>query len=358
MRQRTKVAEWWERRQVLRDGARVDITTFKDEASARRAKKRGTLHHVTRYRLAPLVRLIDAHALAAARLHGDDTTVPVLAKGKTNSGRLWVYVRDDRPFGGPASPAAIFHYAPDRTAPHPNLHLALSRGILQADAYARYNDLYATSRKPGPITEAGCWAHARRKFFELAELTKAPVAVEAVRQIDAIFAKNKAVANRTIVWLWQTVGAEIRAIGCRAYAGMGLPAIIADLRGLGYVWGKHYAPHDGKVRELGSGKSREEIASALGMTWTIVAQIGLQSGIDATRAMLGRVWFDAEACKDGIEALRLYRTEYDDERRVFSTAPLHDWTSHYADAMRYLAVVSKEQATKRRHDAGAINWMS
>ena len=151
-------------------------------------------------------------------------------------------------------------------------------------------------------------------------------------------------ANRTVVWLWQTVGAEIRAIGCRAYSSTGLPSIIADLQQLGYSWGSHYAPHDAQVRELGSGKSRMEIALALGMRWTIAPQVGLQSGIDQTRAMLSRVWFDAEQCKDGIEALRLYRTEYDDERRVFSNAPLHDWTSDYADSARMFAVGSQGKA--------------
>ena len=159
-----------------REGVDLDVSTLADWVGACTAT------------LAPLNTLLRAHVLAADRLHGDDTTVPVLAKGKTNTGRLWVYVRDDRPFGGPAPPAAIFHHSPDRTAAHPNRHLAGWQGILQADAYAGYNDLYTSSRKPGPITEAGCWAHARRKFFELAELTKAPLAVEAVRRIDAIFA--------------------------------------------------------------------------------------------------------------------------------------------------------------------------
>lgn len=149
------------------------------------------------------------------------------------------------------------------------------------------------------------------------------------------------VANRTVVWFWQTIGAEIRAIGCRAYSGTGLPEIAADLGTLRYAWGSHYAPHDSRVRELGSGKSRLEIAHSLGLKWTVVPEVGLQSGIEATRAMLGRVWFDAEACADGIEALRLYRTEWDDELRVFSKQPLHDWTSDYADSVRMFAVGSQ-----------------
>jgi len=137
--------------------------------------------------LSPLVILIAAHVLAAERLHGDDTTVPVLARGKTITGRLWVYLRDDLPFGGRAPPAAIFHYSPDRGGKHPGLHLKNYVGILQADAYAGFNDLYHPARKPGPITEAACWAHGRRKLFVLADVAKAPLAIEAVRRIDAIF---------------------------------------------------------------------------------------------------------------------------------------------------------------------------
>jgi transposase len=137
--------------------------------------------------LMPLVVLMEAHVLAAERLHGDDTTVPVLARGKTITGRLWIYVRDDLPFGGRAPPGAIFHYSPDRGGKHPCLHLKNYAGILQADAYAGFNDLYHPARKPGPITEAACWAHGRRKLFVLADVAKAPLAIEAVRRIDAIF---------------------------------------------------------------------------------------------------------------------------------------------------------------------------
>src|ERR1700693_4450129 len=151
--------------------------------------------------LDPIFRRLEAHVLAAERLHGDDTTVPVLAKGKTDIARSWVYVRDDRPFGGPAPPAAVFYYSRDRRGEHPQGHLAKYSGILQADAFGGYNKLYEPDRLPGPITEAACWSHSRRKFFELADLTKiakrkaqggkpafaSPMALEAVRRIDALF---------------------------------------------------------------------------------------------------------------------------------------------------------------------------
>jgi transposase len=138
--------------------------------------------------LMPMVEAIRVHVFAAERIHADDTTVPVQAKGKCRTGRLWTYVRDDRPFGGPAAPAAALFYSPDRGGKHPERHLASYAGLMQADAYAGFNRLYEATRKPGLIVEAACWAHARRKFFELARLRKAPIAIEAVKRIDALFA--------------------------------------------------------------------------------------------------------------------------------------------------------------------------
>ena len=115
--------------------------------------------------LMPLYELIKSHVFAAERIHGDDTTVPVPAKVKTRTGRIWTYVRDDRPFGGKAPPAAVFFYSPDRAGIHPEQHLAGYSGILQADAYAGFNALYKADRKPGPITQAGCWAHYLESIF-------------------------------------------------------------------------------------------------------------------------------------------------------------------------------------------------
>jgi transposase len=138
--------------------------------------------------LIPLVNAIRDHVFAAERLHADDTPVPVLAKTKTRLGRLWTYVRDDRPFTGTAPPAAMFFYSPDRGGAHPQRHLAGWSGLMQADAYAGYAELYEAARKPAPIVELPCWSHARRKFYELATLKKAPIAIEAVRRIDALFA--------------------------------------------------------------------------------------------------------------------------------------------------------------------------
>jgi len=175
-----------------REGIDLDVSTLADWVGACAAT------------LKPLIELIRAHVMSGTRIHGDDTTVPVLAKMRTTTGRLWTYVRDDRPFGGPAPPAAVFYYSPDRGGAHPSRHLASWAGILQADAYAGYGDLYAPARRPGPITEAACWSHGRRKFFVLADIARAaarsqkrhadwsPLAREAVRRIDLIFDAERA----------------------------------------------------------------------------------------------------------------------------------------------------------------------
>jgi transposase len=169
-----------------REGVDLSLSTLADQVGACATALR------------PLHALIEAHVLGAERLHGDDTTVPILAKGKTEIGRVWVYVRDDKPFGGAAPPAALFYASRDRTREHPERHLAQFAGLLQADAYDGYNRLYLPDRKPGPITEALCWSHARRKFFELADIATnarrgkdappiSPIAFEAVKRIDALF---------------------------------------------------------------------------------------------------------------------------------------------------------------------------
>jgi transposase len=180
-----------------REGVPLSLSTLADQVGA------------CTMALMPLFDRLRAHVMAANRLHGDDTTVPVLARGKTDIARLWVYVRDDRPFGGPAPPAALFFYSRDRGGQHPQAHLATYAGILQADAYGGYGKLYADDRDPGLILEAGCWAHARRKFFVLADIETAarrksqgkqpaaisPLCLEAVRRIDELFSIERDISG-------------------------------------------------------------------------------------------------------------------------------------------------------------------
>jgi transposase len=168
-----------------REGIALDVSTLAGWVGASAAS------------LMPLVEAIRAHVFAAERLHADETTVPVLDVGRTRTGRLWTYVRDDRPFAGADPPAAAYFYSPDRTARHPEQHLASWSGLMQADGYAGFIRLYEAGRRPAPIVEAACWAHARRKFFDLARLTKAPLAIEAVARIDVLFAVEREINGRS-----------------------------------------------------------------------------------------------------------------------------------------------------------------
>jgi hypothetical protein len=144
--------------------------------------------------LEPLVDAIRRYVIEAKKLHGDDTPVPVLApgNGKTKTGRLWTYVRDDRPAGNTAAPAVWFAYSPDRKGEHPANHLASFRGTLQADGYAGFNRLYET----GSITESACWAHVRRKFHDLFEAHASPIAKEALERIATLYGIEKEIRGR------------------------------------------------------------------------------------------------------------------------------------------------------------------
>ena len=135
--------------------------------------------------LEPLVKTLGRYVLAAAKLHADDTPVPVLdpGRGKTKTGRLWTYVRDDRPAASKDAPAVLFRYSPDRKGEHPGKHLKDFSGILQADAYSGFGSLY----EGGQIMEAACWAHARRPFYEIHSATDSPIAAEALVRIGALY---------------------------------------------------------------------------------------------------------------------------------------------------------------------------
>jgi transposase len=144
--------------------------------------------------LRPLIDALARHVMAGERVHADDTTVPVLEPGlgKTRTGRLWVYVRDDRPFAGPAPPGVLYRYTPDRKGEHPREHLREFRGILQADGYAGFAGLYGDGR----VVEAACFAHARRKFFDEHVRNQSPIAAEALQRIAALYAIEKEIRGR------------------------------------------------------------------------------------------------------------------------------------------------------------------
>jgi hypothetical protein len=195
--------------------------------------------------LEPLVDTIGNYVRAAEKVHADDTPVPVLdpGRGKTKTGRLWTYVRDDRPAGSRDPPAVWYRYSPDRKSEHPQAHLRGFRGILQADAYSGFARLYDT----GQIVEAACWAHARRKFYDLYVVERSPIATEALQRIGALYAVERDIrgslpALRTRVrqqragplleslhaWLaaaLQTVSAKSELAGAIKYALVRWPAL-------------------------------------------------------------------------------------------------------------------------------------
>jgi transposase len=144
--------------------------------------------------LRPLHEALRQHVMNARKVHADDTPVPVLTpgQGKTKQGRLWTYVRDDRGAGDRTSPAVWFAYSPDRRGEHPHRHLADFKGALQADAYAGFNRLYDSGR----ILEAACWAHVRRKFFDLQEAYASPITTEALERIGALYAIEREIRGR------------------------------------------------------------------------------------------------------------------------------------------------------------------
>jgi phage terminase large subunit len=153
------------------------------------------------------------------------------------------------------------------------------------------------------------------------------------------------VADSTVIWFVQVAGRETRIIDVLKGEGVGLDWYAKRLHERDYVWGSHYLPHDVEVRELGTGKSRKEVLQGLGIKATVVPNIPIADGIQAVRMLLPTCWFDKVKAKAGIEALRMYRREYDEKRQEFKVNPLHDWTSHYADALRYFAVGHKNRTT-------------
>lgn len=157
-----------------REGVELDRSTLADWVGASSAL------------LAPLLEALAKHVLSGYALHADDTPVPVLAPGtgKTKSGRLWTYVRDERPFGGGGEPAVLFRYSPDRKGEHPLAHLRSFSGVLHADGYAGFDQLY----RSGKITEAACWAHVRRKFFDIHAANASPIAAQALERIGQLYA--------------------------------------------------------------------------------------------------------------------------------------------------------------------------
>lgn len=225
--------------------------------------------------LEPLVGALGRYVLAAKKLHADDTPVPVLSpgRGRTRTGRLWAYVRDDRPCAGPDPPAVVYRYSPDRRAQRPQLHLAAFAGVLQADGYSGFGSLYESGR----VREAACWAHARRKFHGVYVADRSLRAAEALRRIGA------ALRDRA---------RDPRATSCdtRAARQTRSAPIISDL----HAWFR---------QELSLLSAKSPLAAAI--------QYALTRWISLTRYLEdGQVELDNNAAERAIRALVLGRRNY------------------------------------------------
>ena len=152
------------------------------------------------------------------------------------------------------------------------------------------------------------------------------------------------IGDSTAIWFIQMIGNELRLIDYYEASGVGLDHYVKILKDKPYNYGTHVLPHDVEVTELGTGKSRLEVLRNLGIEPKVAEKLSLEDGIQATRSILNRCWFDKQKCERGIEALKQYRRTFDDKNKAFKNRPLHDWTSHAADSFRYMAI-----GLKRRH---------
>lgn len=150
------------------------------------------------------------------------------------------------------------------------------------------------------------------------------------------------IGDSTAIWLWQAAPDGLRVIGHIEDHGKALPHYVGELSALGYRYGLDFVPHDAKARELGTGRTRVETLIGLGRKPQLVTAHTVEDGINALRVMFPRIRFDAEATRDGIEALRQYRVDFDEKTKAFKNHPRHDWTSHSADAARYMAVAYRD----------------
>lgn len=157
--------------------------------------------------------------------------------------------------------------------------------------------------------------------------------------------------DSTAIWFWQAANNEIRIIDHYENHGQAIPHYVAEIESRGYPKGNDYVPHDAKVRSLETGRTRIETLISLGRKPLLVANHKIMDGINAARLTMPRIWFDAQRCKNGIEALRQYRADFDEKTRAFKDAPKHDWTSHTADAFRYLCMAWKELVPKPEPEA-------
>lgn len=253
------------------------------------------------------------------------------AKGNTSFHELYERVKDDENW-------FVRVYKASETGVIDPAELADAKALMDEDEYNQEFECSWTASIKG--------AYYSTQMAE-AERDGRIMTVPYERNLPVQTAWDLGVGDSTAIWFFQVYGPEVRIIDYYEASGEGLPHYAKVLQDKEYVYGTHWAPHDIVVRELGSGKSRLETARVLGITFRVAPHLPVDDGIDAVRNLLPRCWFDSLRCNEGIRALRNYRKEYDERRMEYKTRPLHDWSSHAADAFRYLAVSIREKGKRR-----------
>jgi len=211
--------------------------------------------------------------------------------------------------------------------------LDAARAMMSADQYAQEFECSWNANVPGSI-----YGKELEASVEAGRICNVPY--DPSVPVDTWF--DLGIGDSTAVWFTQSVGRAIHVIDFYENRNEGLPHYCHVLNSKGYLYGTHNAPHDIEVRELGSGKSRRETAYDLGLNFRVVPKLPLEDGIHAAQMIIPRCWFDRDACKVGLEALRHYHRAYNERTRSFRSSPVHDWSSHAADAWRYFAVGLRE----------------
>ena len=221
----------------------------------------------------------------------------------------------------------------------PQEELDAARSMMSPDQYEQEFEASWVANVEGSIFGA-----EMQKADEEGRITKVPV--DPAARVNTAW--DLGINDATSIWLYQQVGHAIHVIDYVEQRNEGLPYYVQLLEGKNHLWGRHYAPHDIEVRELGSGKSRREIAYALGIDFKVLPRLPVDDGIHNAQITLPRCYFDYERCKHGIEALRQYHRAYNDRTRVFGASPKRDWSTHGADAFRYMGLSVRDHEDFRR----------
>lgn len=230
----------------------------------------------------------------------------------------------------------------------PDSELKAARDVMDEDQYAQEFECSFTAAIQGAYYG---------KLIDAAEKDKRITSVPYDPKLSVFTAWDLGIGDSTVIWFAQLAGKEVHLIDYYEASGAGLDHYAKLLREKPYSYQAHIVPHDADVSELGTGRTRLEVMKSLGLNADVCRKLSVDDGINAVRVLLPRCWFDETKCKDGLEALRQYRREWDEKMKTFRARPLHDWSSHAADAMRYLAVGLPERISKPAKRPAKPEWV-